>query len=89
MPPIPLNNGEEYIPTLKDFEEWKQLYPNVDVKTEFGRMRQWSLSNPKKKKTPSGVRRFVTTWLDREQNKGGKSEPKDKLSQQLEDMKNW
>lgn len=50
VPPIPLNNGEEYKPTLKDFEEWKQLYPNVDVKTEFGRMRQWSLSNPKRRR---------------------------------------
>lgn len=69
VPSIPLNNGAEWFPDLKDYEEWLRAYPGVDIRHQFERMRQWCLSNPEKRKTPKGVRRFVTTWLDKEQNR--------------------
>lgn len=69
MPAIELNDGSEWFPKVSDVEEWSKLYPGIDVKTELGRMRQWCKSNPSKRKTKRGVRRFVQTWLDREQNR--------------------
>ena len=74
-----LNDGSEWRPTVKDYEEWCRVYPNVDVFHEFERMRQWCISNPKKRKTQSGIRRFVTNWLDGEQNKPRKQAPTSKL----------
>ena len=67
---IPLNDGSEWTPTEQELAEYERLYPAVDVKQEFRNMRGWSNGNPTKKKTRSGVRRFVTNWLAKEQNKG-------------------
>ncbi len=91
VPALILNTGEEWTPTVDDYEEWCRLYPNVDVSNEFGRMRQWCISNPSKRKTARGVRRFAQTWLDREQNSSRRSAgpSKDKLSQKFEEMKEW
>ena len=41
----------------------------------FGLGKLWCKDNAKKRKTKSGIRRFVTNWLDREQNKGGDRGP--------------
>ena len=71
VPAIPLNDGRDWIPDLKDYEEWVKVYPGVDIPHNFERMRQWCLSNPERRKTARGIRRFVTTWLDKEQNANG------------------
>lgn len=68
-----LNDGSEWKPTLRQYEEYCRLYGNVDVKQEFALMRGWCLGNPSKRKTKSGVARFVTSWLSKSQNQGGKS----------------
>ena len=34
-------------------------------------MKAWCISNPKKRKTASGIRRFINSWLAEEQNRGG------------------
>ncbi|MBP3882485.1 MAG: hypothetical protein J6E40_10005 [Lachnospiraceae bacterium] len=94
-PAIILNDGSEWRPTVADINEWQKFYAGVDVVRELGRMRQWCISNPAKRKTPKGVRRFVTNWLDREQNRGWKQNgdngkaAKDKLSQKFEEMQKW
>lgn len=65
-----LNDGSEWRPTEALFAEYVRLYPNVDVKQEFNEMRLWCLSNPERRKTRRGVKRFVNGWLSREQDKG-------------------
>ena len=65
-----LNDGSEWRPLAKDVEDWKRLYPGVDVPREFSRMRQWCIDNPRRRKTAHGIRRFARGWLDREQNRG-------------------
>lgn len=67
---IILNDGSEWRPSESLYAEYVRLYPNVDVKQQFNAMRAWCVSNPKKRKTRSGVRRFVNSWLAREQDKG-------------------
>jgi len=51
--------------------EWESCFPNVDVEQTLREIRAWSLANPTKRKTKSGAMRFITAWMQREQNKGG------------------
>ena len=65
---IPLNDGTEWKMPLELYEEYLKVYPAVNIKQEIAEMRMWSLSNPTKKKTRSGVTRFINTWLRKTQN---------------------
>ena len=66
---IPLNDGTEWRPTAEEFNEYVRLYPAVDVKQQFASMRGWTLGNPTRKKTAGGIKRFVTSWLSKEQDR--------------------
>lgn len=68
---IPLNTGAEYPISEAQVNEWKTLYPAVDVVQELREMRGWCLANKSKRKTAAGVLRFITGWLSREQDQGG------------------
>lgn len=70
-PGIPITGGVEWRPTVDELNEWIKFYSAVDVIRELGRMRIWCQNNPDRKKTARGIRRFVTTWLDKEQNRAG------------------
>lgn len=54
-----------------DVESWAELYPAVDVEQELRNMKGWLNANPKKRKTKSGIPRFINAWLSKEQDKGG------------------
>lgn len=82
---IPLLDGSEFQVTDADVTKWAPVYPAVDVLQAVLRMREWCLSNPTRRKTRRGVRGFVTTWLGRDQDKGGSRKvvpikPKDEFS---------
>lgn len=66
-----LNDGSEWKPTLSEYNEYVRLYPNVDIKNEFRKMRGWCNGNSKKRKTRHGITRFVNAWLGKEQDKPG------------------
>ena len=73
-PPVltmPLVDGTEFEIREQDIAEWQDAFPNVDVVQQLKAMRLWCKDTPSKRKTRKGVRRFITTWLDREQNRGG------------------
>ena len=63
---LPLLNGKEYPVFQSDVEKWKQSYPNVDIEAELRRMKDWLNANPKKKKAPMDIQRFITGWLSNE-----------------------
>lgn len=67
--PLILKNNTEWLPTVKEYEEYKTLYPNVDIETQFRKMRGWLNGNPVKRKTRKGIARFVNNWLSKEQDK--------------------
>lgn len=67
---LPLNDGTDWRPTVSQYEEYRRLYPGVNIDQEFRNMRGWCLGNPSRRKTKAGIRRFVTSWLSKEQNKG-------------------
>lgn len=68
---MPLVDGTEFEIREQDIAEWQDAFPNVDVVQQLKAMKLWLKDNPKKRKTKTGIRRFVTNWLDREQNRGG------------------
>lgn len=70
LPAIPLASGDEWRAGPGEVAEWRTAFPGVLLMAEFARMRVWCLANPKRRKTPRGVRAFVTRWLDEEQNRG-------------------
>ncbi len=54
-----------------DIHRWRELYPAVDIEQQLRGMIGWIESNPTKRKTKSGIVKFITAWLAREQNRGG------------------
>lgn len=67
---LPLNDGTFYDVSENDRAKWSQLYPNVDVLQQLRNMAGWCDANPSKRKTRNGIKRFITSWLAREQDTG-------------------
>jgi hypothetical protein len=65
---LPLNDGTSHGVTEHDVEEWKSIYPAVDVMQELRNMKGWLIANPSNRKTPKGVMRFINGWLAKQQN---------------------
>lgn len=70
---LPLNDGTFFDVSETDKVKWSQLYPNVDVLQQLRNMAGWCDANPTKRKTRGGIKRFITAWFAREQDKGGKA----------------
>ena len=68
-PRLPLLGGGEYAVTQKETEQWRALYPGVDLDQAFRNMRAWLISHPEKQKTADTIGRFINHWLLNEQNK--------------------
>jgi hypothetical protein len=65
---LPLVDGSEFAVTRAMAMEFAQAYPALHVGEQLQAMRAWLLSNPKNRKTASGIMRFVNAWLSRSQN---------------------
>lgn len=67
---FPLNDGTGYGVTQAFADEMAKLYPAVDVMQQLNAMKGWLIGNPSKRKTRTGIKRFITSWLAREQDRG-------------------
>ncbi len=90
---LPLNDGTFFDVSENDRAKWSQLYPNVDVLQQLRNMAGWCDANPTKRKTRSGIKRFITTWLAKEQDRGehrrgGSFAGGDVFAEMLEEEKN-
>ncbi len=63
LPSLPMPCGQSYPVTDSMLEEWKRLYPNVDVVNELRAMRGWLCSRPEKQRTAPQTERFIHYWL--------------------------
>lgn len=72
---IPLQGAAEFAVHQAYVDELAAAYPAVDIPQELKRARLWCLDNPTKKKTASGVRRFITGWMTRAQNDSRRAGP--------------
>lgn len=68
---IILNDKSFFDVSPEDYNRWCELYPAVNVMQELRKMSSWSTDNPKRRKTKSGIRRFINAWLSKEQDKSG------------------
>lgn len=75
---LPLINGDDYLVTKEYVKELKELYPAVDVEQALHSMRGWLGSHPKNKKTPRGIKRFITGWISRDQDEASRVPDKPK-----------
>lgn len=67
---LPLVTGSgSFDVTLDYLNSLRNLYPAIDVEQEFRKMYAWLDSNPKNRKTKRGIKRFITGWLGRAQDK--------------------
>ena len=69
---LTLNDKTEFPVFAEDVDGWKDLYPAVDVMQELRAMKGWLDANPTRRKTKNGIRRFVNSWLSREQDSAGR-----------------
>ena len=69
---IPLVDKTSYPICKCQVDEWKELYPAVDVEQELRNYLGWTLSHPTQRKTRTGILKSINFWLSDKQNKGGK-----------------
>lgn len=86
IPLIPKHG--EYPIYQTDIDEWSESYPGVDVMRELRRCRQWALDNPKRRKTRSGIRRHISSWLARAQDRSSPQTPQ-KETHQVGNYEAW
>lgn len=67
---IVLNDKSKAKITKAEVDEWKKLYPAVDVLQELRKMTAWCDANPTKRKTRKGIKAFIVNWLNKEQDRG-------------------
>ena len=70
---LPLINGSTFTPDPSDIAGWSVAFPAVNVQAELAKMASWLDANPKNRKTPAGIKRFINSWLARAQDRGGAS----------------
>lgn len=68
---LTLNDKSLHPITKLQIEEWSELFPAVDVLQELKKMKAWCNANPTKRKTKSGINRFIVKWLSKTQDEGG------------------
>ena len=66
---LPLVDGSLYSITSEEYLKDCEAYPAVEVLSAYKQMARWLDSNPKNRKTRQGIRRFVNSWLSREQDR--------------------
>lgn len=64
-------SGEQFLVTESLITELRSLYPGVDVTQDLRNMLGWLKANRAKRKTLSGMPKFIHAWLAKEQNRGG------------------
>ncbi|RVK60582.1 DUF1376 domain-containing protein [Sinorhizobium meliloti] len=68
---LPTVNGDMVSISEADVAEWSEAFPAVNVRRQLAAMRSWLNANPKNRKTSKGMKRFVVSWLTRDQDRGG------------------
>ncbi|WP_367871822.1 hypothetical protein [Luteolibacter sp. Populi] len=59
--------------TEGDRKQWAEAYPALDIASQLARAAEWLKANPHRRK--KAVRRFITNWLARAQERGGDRVP--------------
>lgn len=63
--------GEVFLVTEDMLPDWIAAYPAVDIRQDLHAARAWLMDNQAKRKTASGMRKFLGSWFTTTQNRGG------------------
>ena len=58
-------------PTLSLIDQFEKWYPSMDVDSELRKAAAWHATNPTKRKTKSGITKFLNAWLTKANDRGG------------------
>jgi hypothetical protein len=61
-------NTDTWFLTEEKAKEYQETYPGVDIISESKKALQWIKDNPTRKKTYSGMPKFLNSWMARAQN---------------------
>jgi hypothetical protein len=67
-----LSDNTTYNVPQENIEVYRGLYPGVDVEQQLRNMAGWCMSAGPNRKTRRGIKKFITGWLIREQDKASK-----------------
>jgi len=68
---FPVVGGREWGITERQHAEFALAFPAVDIDAQYRKARGWLMANPSRQKTPRGMPRFLFSWMERQQNRGG------------------
>ena len=71
---LPLRDGTPYPVTEADLVKWKKFYPDVLILETLREQAAWLDSNPERRKTKRGMKRFINGWFLKEQNTPAREE---------------
>lgn len=83
IPPViklPLNDKTDHPVYQSDIDYYRGLYPAVDVLAELRKMVGWCDANPLRRKTKTGIKRFINNWLSKAQDSAKAQESKEGIS---------
>ncbi len=84
---IPLkDNGSRHDITLSDLKEYTAVFTRIPVDYELRKLRQWNVDNPRKRKTARGIRKHISGWLTRANDK---AQPKTEAPQPHRPDDSW
>ena len=67
---LPLKTGRHPVMS-DDVMQYVQSYQRIDIAQELRSMCNWIDANPSKRKTKTGIKRFINSWLSRANERGG------------------
>jgi hypothetical protein len=65
-----LAGGNQVGISFNKFNQYQNLYPGVEIKIRVMQAAQWLTDNPQRRKTMSGLPKFLNQWLITSQNSG-------------------
>lgn len=63
--------GQTWPLTVTQAALWAECYPNLDILAEARQALAWLHANPGRRKTVSGMPKFLVNWFNRSTNQGG------------------
>ena len=79
---LPLKNGENYVVTPHETEEYARQFPSLDLPAAFQNIQRWLEDNPSRRKDRAYMPTFLKNWLTRDAQKTARKEiPDDTVAQ--------
>lgn len=60
---VVLRDGGEYKISKEQIEYWKMIYPDLDVESEIGYLKEMWTKNAIPRKTAKNINKFINKWL--------------------------